>query len=199
VHMEREQAGRVLAALDEKVRNDVVLRVATLDDIAPYALKELDEVLARALAGGTRSRKATLGGAKAAAEIINLMGGGSEATVLDAVREADAELATRIEEQMFTFADLLKLDNKGMQRLLRDVGGEQLVVALKGAEPEMRAHVFANMSSRAAESLREDLDSRGPVRLSEVETQQKEVLKVARRLADEGELMIGGAGDAGFV
>ncbi|MGE4243973.1 flagellar motor switch protein FliG [Ramlibacter sp.] len=199
VHLERDQAGRVLASLDESVRHDVVLRIATLETIDPNALKELDEVLARAMAGGARTRKTALGGAKAAAEILNVMGGGSEAGVLEAVREADADLATKIEEQMFTFADLLKLDNKGMQRLLRDVGGEQLVVALKGAEPEMREHVFANMSSRAAETLREDLESRGPVRLSEVEAQQKEVLKVARRLADEGELTIAGGGDADFV
>jgi flagellar motor switch protein FliG len=144
-------------------------------------------------------RKAPLGGAKTAAEILNFLGSSVESSVLDAIRTDDADLATRIEEQMFTFADLLKLDNKGMQRLLRDVSSEQLVVALKGAEPEMREKVFSNMSSRAAETLREDLESKGPVRLSEVEAQQKEILKVARRLADEGELMLGGGGDESFV
>lgn len=199
VHLDRDQASGVLAAFEERLRSDVVLRIATLDGIQPNALKELNEVLSKVLAGGDRIRKAPLGGAKAAAEILNFLGSSVETSVLDAIRKNDADLANKIEEQMFTFGDLLKLDNKGMQRLLREVPGEQLVVALKGAEPEMREHVFANMSSRAASTLREDLESRGPVRLSDVEAQQKEILKLARRLSDEGEIMIGGAGDESFV
>jgi flagellar motor switch protein FliG len=199
VHLDRDHASGVLAEFEERTRNDVVHRIATLDGIQPNALKELNEVLSKVLAGGDRVRKAPLGGAKTAAEILNFLGSSVESSVLGAIRNDDADLATRIEEQMFTFVDLLKLDNKGMQRLLRDVSSEQLVVALKGAEPEMREKVFSNMSSRAAETLREDLESKGPVRLSEVEAQQKEILKVARRLADEGELMLGGGGDESFV
>src|SRR6478672_3391928 len=154
VHLDRDHASGVVAAFDERTRNDVMLRIATLDGIQPNALKELNDVLSKVLAGGDRVRKAPLGGPKTAAEILNFMGSGSDASVLESIRQGDAELATRIEEQMFTFSDLLKLDNRAMQRLLRDVGGEQLVVALKGADPEMREKVFANMSSRAAESLR---------------------------------------------
>jgi flagellar motor switch protein FliG len=199
VHLDRDHASGVLAGFDERLRNDVVLRIATLDGIQPNALKELNEVLSKVLAGGERVRKAPLGGPKTAAEILNFLGASVESSVLGSIRTSDAELASKIEEQMFTFSDLLKLDNKSMQRVLREVQSEQLVVALKGAEPEMRERVFANMSSRAAETLRDDLDSRGPVKLSDVEAQQKEILKAARRLADEGEIMIGGGGDESFV
>lgn len=199
VHLDRDHASGVLQEFDDRLRNDVVLRIATLDGIQPNALKELNDVLSKVLAGGDRVRKAPLGGAKTAAEILNFLGTSVESSVLGAIRNEDADLAQRIEEQMFTFVDLLKLDNKGMQRLLRDVQGDQLVTALKGAEPEMREKVFSNMSSRAAETLREDLESRGPVRLSDVETQQKEILKIAKRLSDEGEIMLGGGSDESFV
>ena len=199
VHLDRDHASGVLASFDERTRNDVMLRIATLDGIQPNALKELNDVLSKVLAGGDRVRKAPLGGPKTAAEILNFMGSGSDASVLESIRQGDAELATKIEEQMFTFSDLLKLDNRAMQRLLRDVAGEQLVVALKGADPEMREKVFANMSSRAAETLREDLDSKGPVRMSDVDAEQKAILKIARRLADDGEIMLGGGGDESFV
>ncbi len=199
VHLDRDQASGVLAAFDERSRNDIVLRIATLDGIQPHALKELNEVLSRVLAGGDRVRKAPLGGPKAAAEMLNFLGTALEGTVLGSIRDADAELAQKIEEQMFVFNDLLKLDNKAVQRLLREVASDVLVVALKGADPQLRDKVLANMSSRAAESLREDLESRGPVRVSEVEAQQKEILKTVKRLSDEGEIVLGGAGDESFV
>ncbi len=199
VHLDRDHASGVLAALDERPRNDVVLRIATLDGIQPGALKELNEVLSKVLAGGDRVRKTPLGGTKAAAEMLNFLGSSIETSVLGSIRENDAELAQRIEDQMFTFDDLLKLDNKAIQLVLREVANDSLIVALKGAEPEMREKVFSNMSSRAAETLREDLESRGPVRLSEVEAEQKEILKLVRRLGDEGQIMIGGSGDESFV
>jgi flagellar motor switch protein FliG len=199
VHLDRDHASGVLAALDERPRKDVVLRIATLDGIQPNALKELNDVLSKVLAGGERVRKAPLGGPKAAAEILNFLGSTIEVAVLGAIREDDAELAQKIEEQMFTFADLMKLDNKGLQRVLRDVPGEQLIVALKGAEPEMREKVLANMSARAAETLREDLESRGPVRVSDVEAQQKEILKLVKRLADEGEIMMVSGSEESYV
>jgi len=195
VHLDRDHGSAVLGAFDEHLRNDVVHRIATLDGIQPHAMKELDEVLSRVLSGGAVAR-APLGGPKAAAELLNFMGGGVDATVLTSIRDGDADLAQKIEDQMFTFDDLLKLDNKGMQTVLREVQSDQLVVALKGADPAVRDKVFANMSSRAAESLREDLDSKGPVRLSEVEAQQKEILKTVRRLGEEGQIMIGGGGES---
>lgn len=199
VHLDRDQASSVLTAFDDRTRNDVVLRIATLDGIQPNALKELNEVLSKVLAGGERIRKQPLGGVKTAAEILNFLGASAESAVLDAIRGGDADLAQKIEDQMFTFDDLLKLDNKAIQLVLREVANDALIIALKGAEPEMREKIFSNMSSRAAETLREDLESKGPVRVSEVETQQKEILKIVRRLGDEGQIMIGGGGDESFV
>jgi flagellar motor switch protein FliG len=199
VHLDCEHASAVIKCFQERQRHEVLIRVATLDGIQPSALKELNDVMSKVLAGGEKLRKASLGGAKAAAEIINLLGGAVETAVLDYIREADMELAQRIMDNMFTFDDLDKLDDKGIQALLKEVQSESLVVALKGATPELREKIFRNMSTRAAESLREDLDSRGPVRLSEVEAEQKELLKIVRRLADEGQIVIGGGGDDEYV
>ncbi len=199
VHLDRDHACAVLLQLNERLRNDVVLRIATLDSIQPSALKELNEVLSKVLAGSDRVKKTRLGGAKAAAEMLNFMGGGQDQPVIEAIRESDPDLAQTIVDQMFTFDDLIKVDDKGIQTLLREVQTDELVVALKGADPELREKIFRNMSQRAAETLREDLESRGPVRISEVEERQKEILKTARRLADEGQLMIAGGSDDAYV
>jgi flagellar motor switch protein FliG len=199
VHLDTEHAADVLKLFAERQRNEVLVRVATLDGIQPSALKDLNEVMSKVLAGGDRSRKASLGGVKTAAEMINLMGNAIETSVLDYVREADNDLAQKLMDNMFTFDDLAALDDKGIQALLREVQSESLVVALKGATPEMREKVFKNMSTRAAETLREDLDGRGPVRVSEVEAEQKEMLKVVRRLADEGQIVLGGGGGDDFL
>jgi flagellar motor switch protein FliG len=199
VHLEYDQAAEVLKQFTERQRNEVMVRVATLDGIQPAALKDLNEVLSKVLAGGDRGRKSSLGGVKPAAELLNMMGSSIETSVLDYVREADNDLAQKIMDSMFTFDDLEKLDDKGVQALLKEVQSESLVIALKGATPEMREKVFRNMSSRAAETLREDLESRGPVRLSEVEGEQKEMLKVVRRLIDEGQIQMASGGDDQFV
>lgn len=199
VHLERDQASAVLMHLNERLRNDVMLRIATLDGIQPNALRELNDVLTKVLAGGEKLKRKKLGGTKAAAEILNFFGGSNETIVLDAIREEDADLAQRIADQMFTFEDLNRLDDRAIQLLLREVANESLIVALKGADVELRERVFRNMSQRAAETLREDLESKGPVRLSEVEAEQKEILKTVRRLADEGQIAIGGGGDDAFV
>lgn len=196
VHLEADQAAGVMGVFSERHRNEVMMRIATLDGIQPSALKDLNEVMSRVLAGGDKLKKASLGGAKPAAEIINLMGSSVETSVLDYIRQTDADLAQKIMDNMFTFEDLEKLDDKGMQTLLKEVQNESLILALKGATPEMREKVFRCMSSRAAETLREDLESRGPVRVSEVEAEQKELLKIVRRLMDEGQIVLAtGAGD----
>jgi flagellar motor switch protein FliG len=177
----------------------VLVRIATLDGIQPAAMKDLNDVLVKMLAGGDRSSKSALGGVKTTAEILNLLGSSVETAVLDYVREADADLAQRIMDNMFTFDDVANLDDKSIQTLMKEVQSESLVVALKGATPELRDKIFRNMSTRAAETLREDLESRGPVRLSEVEAEQKELLKIVRRLADEGQIVLAGGGDEQFV
>jgi flagellar motor switch protein FliG len=199
VHLDHDQAGAVLKELGERMRNEVMIRIASLDGIQPNALRDLNDVMSKVLAGGDRQRKASRGGVKAAAEIINMLGGTVETSVLDFIREADADLAQQIMDNMFTFDDLNRLDDKGFQALLKEVQSESLVIALKGATPELRDKIFKNMSSRAAETLREDLESRGPVRLSEVEAEQKELLKTVRRLADEGQIVLGGGGDDELV
>lgn len=199
VHLDFDQAASVLKTFSERQRNEVLVRIATLDGIQPSALKDLNEVMGKVLAGGEKMRKTSLGGVKPAAEIINMMGSSVETAVLDYIRETDNELAQKIMDNMFTFDDLETVDDKGIQALLKEVQSESLVIALKGAKPEMREKIFKNMSTRAAESLREDLDSRGPVRVSEVEAEQKELLKVVRRLADEGQIVLGGGGDDDFL
>jgi flagellar motor switch protein FliG len=200
VHLEQDQAGAVLQLFPERARNEVLIRIASLDGVQPEAMQDLNDVLSQLLAGGTaKPKRASLGGVKAAAEIINLLGTPVETSVLDFIREADAELAQQIQDNMFTFDDLMRLDDKGIQALLKEVQSDSLVVALKGATPELRERIFKNMSSRAAETLKEDLDSRGPVRLSEVENEQKELLKVVRRLAEEGQLVLSSGGGDDFV
>ena len=199
VHLEREHAGVVLGLLDETVRRDVVLRIAKLDAIQPVAIRELDEVLSQALSGAELSRASKLGGSKTAAELLNTMSADGSGGVLDAIREDDPGLAQEIEDRMFTFDDLVRVDDRGIQTLLREVSGDQLVVALKGADPALREKIFRNMSQRAAEALREDLDARGPMRISEVEAQQREILQTARRLAEEGQIMIGSGNENALV
>ena len=199
VHLEFDQAGEILKLFTERHRNEVMVRIATLDGVQPTALRDLNEVMGRVLASGERTRRRTMGGVKAVAEILNLMGSGVETAVLDFVREADTDLAQRIMDNMFTFDDVEKIDDKGIQALMKEVQSESLVVALKGATPVLRDKIFKNMSSRGAETLKEDLDSRGPVRLSEVEAEQKEILKIVRRLVDEGQIVLSGGGDEQFV
>jgi flagellar motor switch protein FliG len=199
VHLEADQTAAVLKNFTERTRNEVMLRVATLEGIQPTALKDLNEVLFKVLAGGDKIRKTSMGGVKTAAEIINMMGTQIESSVIESIREFDAELAQKIMDKMFVFEDLLKLDPKSVQMVLKEVSSDSLVVALKGSTNELRDLVLSNMSTRAAEALREDLESRGPIRLSEVENQQKEILKIVRRLSDEGQIVIGGGEDESFV
>ncbi|OWQ91279.1 flagellar motor switch protein FliG [Roseateles aquatilis] len=198
-HLDFDQSSSVLRVFSERQRNEVLIRIATLDGIQPLALKDLNEVMGQILAGGERMKKSNLGGVKTAAEIINMMGSSVESSVLDYIREADSDLAQKIMDNMFTFDDLDKIDDRGIQAVLKEVQSESLIVALKGAGPELREKIFRNMSSRAAETLREDLESRGPVRLSEVEAEQKEILKVVRRLVDEGQIVLAGGGDDQFL
>ena len=199
VHLDADQSAAVLKLFSERQLNEVLVRIATLDGIQPSALKDLNEVMSKMLAGGEQARKAPLGGVKTAAEMINLMGTSIETAALDYIREADNDLAQSIMDNLFTFDDLERIDDKGIQALLKEVQSESLVIALKGAKPEMRERIFKNMSTRAAETLREDLESRGPVRVAEVEAEQKELLKIVRRLAEEGQLVLGGGSGDDFV
>lgn len=199
VHLDFDHCAEILKQFTERHRNDVTLRIATMEGIQPTALKDLNEVLYQVLSGGDRVRKSSLGGVKTAAEVINLMGTAIEGTVIESIRNHDPDLAQRIMDKMFVFDDLISLDNKAIQTVLKEVSTETLIAALKGAQPELKNKILANMSARAAETLREDLETRGPMRLSEVEAQQKEILKTVRRLADEGQIVVGGGGDDAMV
>ena len=200
VHLEYDQAGEILKHFSDRLRNDVVLRIATLDGVQPAALKELNDSLTRMLSGASTVKKAAMGGVRHAAEILNFVGSNAETAVIDNVREYDPELAQKILDEMFVFENLIDIDDRGIQTILREVQSDSLIIALKGAPPELREKIFKNMSTRAAEMLREDLEARGPVRRAEVEAEQKEILKTVRRLAEEGQVMLGGkGGDDGFV
>lgn len=195
-HLEPDQAAEVLGYLPPRVRSDAVMRIATLDGVQPHALNELDEIMERQFSGNsTKLKSANVGGLKAAADILNAMETSREAELMAAIRSQDAGLGGKIEELMFVFDDLAGLDDRSMQTLLREVPSARLTVALKGAEPAMREKIFANMSKRAADMLRDDLEVAGPVRVSEVDAAQKEVLMIARRLADAGQLTLSGGGD----
>ena len=199
VHLDPDQASEVLGALPERLRNDVMLRIATLEGIQPSAMRDLNETLTQILTGSDKLKKTARGGVDAAAEILNNMGATLEAALTSHIREVDAELAQKIQDKMFVFENLLDLDDRGIQLLLREVQSETLVVALKGTSDALRDKVFKNMSQRAAEMLRDDLDAKGPVRLSEVEAEQREILRVVRRLAEEGQIVMGGKGEEGLV
>jgi flagellar motor switch protein FliG len=199
VHLDPDQAGEVLGAFTERLRNDVMLRIATLEGVQPSALRDLNEVLAQLLTGTDKLKKTARGGVEAAAEILNYLGGTLEASVSAHLRETDPELAQKIQDRMFVFENLLDLDDRAIQLLLREIQSETLVVALKGTSEELRQKVFKNMSQRAAEMLRDDLDAKGPVRLSEVEAEQREILRIVRRLAEEGQIVLGGKGEEGLV
>jgi flagellar motor switch protein FliG len=199
VHLDADQASEVLAQFSERLRNDVMLRIATLEGVQPAALRDLNDVLTQLLQGTDRVKKSARGGVEAAAEILNYMGGALEAAVSAHIRESDAELAQQIQDKMFVFDNLADLDDRAIQLLLREVQSETLIVALKGTSDPLREKIFKNMSQRAAEMLRDDLEAKGPVRLSEVETEQREILRIVRRLAEEGQIVLGGKGDEGLV
>ena len=199
VHVDFDQAAAILKFFSERQRNEVMLRIATMEGIQPAALKDLNEVLFKTLAGAEGTRKNSLGGVKTAAEMINQLGTALEGTVIEAIRIYDPELAQKIMDKMFVFDDLLKLDDRAIQAMLKEVPTDTLIAALKAAPNQLKEKIVSNMSIRAGASFREDLDSRGPMRLSEVEANQKEILKVVRRLSDEGLIVIATGSDEEMV
>jgi len=195
-----EHASAVLSHFPEQLQSDVVMRIASLEGVRPSVLHELDDVLARQLAGvnvGNMSF-AEVGGVKTAANILNHLNGGQNNAILEQVRERDEELGQTIQESMFTFEDLLDIEDRGIQGILRELTNETLITALKGADDRVRRKIYKNVSKRAAEMLREDLEARGPVRVNIVKHAQAEIIAVARRLADAGEIALKGRDD-GYV
>jgi flagellar motor switch protein FliG len=199
VHLDRDQASEIVACFTERLRNDVLLRIATLDGIQPAALRELDDVLTGLLSGSDNLKRSPMGGIRTAAEILNFLPSNHEESVIDNVRQYDADLAQKIIDQMFVFENLLDLEDRAIQLLLKEVESETLIISLKGAQPALRQKFLSNMSQRAAELLAEDLDARGPVRVSEVETQQRKILQVVRNLAESGAIVLGGKAEDAYV
>lgn len=195
-YLDADQAAEVLLFLPERVRADVMMRIASLDGIQPSALHELDELMEKQFAGNTSKLKSSsVGGIKAAANILNAMDSARESEIMESIGKTDAKLGERIQDLMFVFDDLAELEDRDMQIVLRDISSEQLVVALKGADTPVKEKIFKNMSKRAAEILADDLEVKGPVRLSEVDQAQKEILAAARRLAESGAITLGGSGE----
>ena len=199
VHLESDQACEVLGCFTERLRNDVLLRIATFSGVQPTALRELNDVLTKLLSGTDVMKKQVMGGTRVAADILNFMRGEHEASDMEHLKNYDPDMAQKIMDEMFVFENIIDIDDRGVQLLLREVQSESLIIALKGASEEMREKIFKNMSQRAAETMRDDLESKGPVRLSEVEAQQKEILMIVRRLADEGQIMLGPKGEERYV
>lgn len=198
--LDPDQAAGVLAQFpDQRVRNDVIMRVATLDGIQPIALQELDEILEKQFAGAQNVKSSALGGVKKAADILNFVDGSIESAVIEGITKADEDLAQEIQDNMFVFENLLDVDDRGMQTLMREVSSEQLLLALRGAPDELKEKIFKNMSSRAAEMLKDDLEAAAPVKVSDVEEAQKEILTVARKLSDAGEIMLSSGGGDDFI
>ena len=191
--LDPDQAAETLSYLPERTRPDVVMRVATLQGVQPSALMELDEIMDKQLSGNSNVKSSTLGGIETAANILNFLDSGLEASIMELVKENDAELGQKIQDKMFVFDDLVDIDDRGIQTLLREVSTDSLLLALRGSDDDLKQKIFNNMSRRAAEMLRDDLDAAAPARLSDVESAQKDILAIARRLADAGELTLGGS------
>lgn len=194
--LEADQAAEVLSMFSERDQANILLRIATLDGIQPGALTELNTVLEKQFSGSAGGQTTSVGGLKTAAEILNFVETGREASIMEKLKESEPDLGQNIEDLMFVFDNLIDVDDRGFQTLMREIQTDQLMLALKGADDVLKEKFFANMSQRAAEMLRDDLEASGPVRVSDVETAQKGILLVARELADKGEIMLGGgAGD----
>ncbi|WP_420807756.1 flagellar motor switch protein FliG [Aliidiomarina taiwanensis] len=198
-YLDPEQSAEIMSQFSDKVRLDLMMRIANLEEVQPAALQELNEIMEKQFAGQSGAQAAKMGGLKAAADIMNYLDNSVEQPLMDAIREQDEEMGQQIQDLMFVFENLIDVDDRGIQTLLRDVEGETLQRALKASDNKIREKFFKNMSKRAADLLRDDLEAMGPVRLADAEQAQKDILANARRLADAGEIMLGGGGGDQFV
>lgn len=194
-YLDPDQAAEVLVNLPERIQSDVVLRIATLDGIQPQALRELDEIMERQFTGTANIKSSSVGGVKVAATILNLLDSSTEAKLTETIKGVDEDLGQRIQDLMFVFDNLADVDDRGIQTLLREISTDTLALALRGADPKVKDKLLRNMSKRAAEMLVEDMEAKGPVKISDVEVAQKDILATARRLAESGGIALGGKGE----
>jgi flagellar motor switch protein FliG len=197
--LDPDLAASVLSTLEEDLRSDVLIRVARMEEISPVALEELDHILSRQFSDRGTAKPPRIGGSRKVAEILNMLDAREEGAISARIAELDEVLGAEIKELMFVFDNLKDINDRGIQTLLREVTGDMLVVALKGADDAVRDKILSNMSKRAAELLRDDMENKGPVKLSEVKAAQKEIIAVAQRMAEAGELVIGGKGGDEYV
>jgi flagellar motor switch protein FliG len=190
-HLDADQAAEVLSLFPEPQQADLVMRVANLESVAPSALTELDAILDQKVSNSPTVQSSRIGGLTTAVNLLNLVDRSMNTQIMDSIKEQDPDLGTALDEAMFTFDDLAETSDRGIQTLLKEITNSVLVTALKGSDEAIREKIFRNMSKRAALLLRDDLEGTGPVRLSEVEQAQKEIITVARKLAEAGELTLG--------
>ena len=195
--LDSDQAAEVLGYLPENMRTDLIMRIATLEGVQPAALRELDSIMEKQLTGGSDNVKSSsLGGVETAANILNFSDSSISEVLMEEINDTNADLGQQIQDKMFVFDDLKEVDERGIQTLLREVSTDQLLLALRGVDDELKDKIFGNMSKRAAEMLRDDLEAAAPTKLSEVEEAQKDILSIAKKLADSGEIsLLGGGGD----
>lgn len=193
-YLDSDQAAMVLQLLDERVRLDIMMRIASIDSIQPQALQELNNILEKQFSANTSGANTRLGGVKCTANIMNFLDSAAESQLIESIKDLDGDLAQEIQDLMFVFDNLIEVDDRGIQTILREVSSDTLILALKGADDAFKEKIFGNMSKRAGEMLKDDLQARGPVKISEVDSAQKEILAIARRMADAGEIVLGGKG-----
>lgn len=194
-HLEADQASQVIALLPEFLRADVTLRLATMEDVQPDVLEDLSKTVEETLLANTGMGTQSLGGAELTADIMTRLDKNTEGSIMAKIAEKNQQLADAIRALMFVFDDLVKLDDRGMQELMKEISKDDLPLALRGSAPAIKEKFLKNMSSRAAEMLKDDMESKGPVKISDVERAQQNILKVCRKLEEEGRIIIGGAGE----
>lgn len=194
IHLDSEQAAEVVSYFSTDKRAEVLLRMCSIDTVKPEAIFELGKVLEKQLSGQTVGKTSSVGGIKSVADVINFLDGSMEEEVLEKIKDWDEELGEKIRDKMFVFENITDMDDRSVQTLLRDVTSEQLKFALKGTTEGTKEKIFSNMSKRAADLLREDLEVQGPVKVTDVEKAQREILAIARNLAEDGKIALGAKG-----
>ena len=198
-HLEPEQSAAILPLLSDDMRTEVLMRIATLNEVPQSALTELDQLVEKQANTTPSAPLRRIGGARTVANILNAMERDKSGDELGKIEKTDGEMHQKIKDLLFIFDNLLDVDDRGIQALLREVGSDTLAVALRGAEPDVQEKILKNMSKRAAEILKDDMEARGPVKLTDVEAAQKEIVVIAQRLAEEGTISLGGKGSGEFV
>ncbi|MCC7202994.1 MAG: flagellar motor switch protein FliG [Nitrospirae bacterium] len=193
-HLDADHASRVVSLLPVAIRGDVMHRIATIEGVSPGVIKEIEEVLNKELQMGGSIVEKKIGGPDVAAQILNSLDRSNESAIMSSIEQTSPDLAEAIRKMMFVFEDLMNIDDRGMQEIMKEISKEDLMISLKGAGEDLKAKFFKNMSERAAQGVKEDMEAKGPVRVSEIEKSQQAILKIAKRLEEEGKIVIGGKG-----